>query len=471
MCRSFYGSKMGKQQQTPPQTTKAVGGAGRARQAPAQGPTQGPTQARGNAHEQATLDVAKPAVAAASGETTASEGAALNAGRDASTRVDPTWLLAVQVALGVDAANQTGAFNTPTLRAMRAQVGDPKLTAASALRGRALEQLKTLASGAPLLKSEFTQRERNDSADADATTPADAAAQGAGYGSWAKWNKDWKTTKLLGMPVNGHPILLARVQAADAWLRRKHAGKSDEKIREDIGWDGKITGPYDTDPSGGKSHLHTMGLALDIEPGDNPWIFRGKSDRRSAVDKQAKGKKLESDDWYELFFAICAKMYAGAPMTASSLHTMGQERSTEELYASIAGTNEAVKKYLALAKQSDAEIQVELLLHGHAAAGIDKEVAAVKARAGIFHNPDREQADDDQIMDMSKDMVTALRDAGGLAWGAADISGNENGDFMHFDCRNDGVGRKVINAGQAAQKKKAEDAKAAKAAAKVPKAT
>ncbi|MFZ5476538.1 MAG: hypothetical protein ACOZNI_07140 [Myxococcota bacterium] len=452
----------GRKAATPAMGGASGGGTARATRDAAQAPAQ--SQPRGNSHQQAQVSV--PAAAPATGETTAAEGAALNAGRDASTRVNPTWLYDVQVALGVDVAHQTGAFNTPTLRAMRAHVGDPKLTAASALQGKALKKLRLLATGEPTLTSVHTQRERSDEADADATTPADAAAQGAGYASWADWKEDWKSTKLLGKSVTGHPVLLARVEAADAWLRRKHTGKSDEEIRAAIGWDGAITGPYDTDITKGKSHLHTMGLALDIEPGDNPWIFRGKKDRRSAKDKAAKGAALESDDWYERFFEICTQMYGGTALTASQLHQTGKEKSTEELYAVIAGTNEAVKRYLALAKLSDAEIEAELLLHGYAAAGIDKEVAAVKSRAAIFHDAKREQADDDQIMDMSQDMVTALRDAGGLAWGAADISGNENGDFMHFDCRNDGVGRKVYNAGAAAQKKKAEEAKEAAKAAK-----
>ncbi len=39
------------------------------------------------------------------------------------------------------------------------------------------------------------------------------------------------------------------------------------------------------------------------------------------------------------------------------------------------------------------------------------------------------------ITDLHLELVRALRDAGGLAWGASDIEGEQAGDFMHFDTR------------------------------------
>lgn len=41
--------------------------------------------------------------------------------------------------------------------------------------------------------------------------------------------------------------------------------------------------------------------------------------------------------------------------------------------------------------------------------------------------------------------LLALRDAAGLAWGGVEMSSNENGDFMHFDCRNDPFGKAVYD--------------------------
>lgn len=52
------------------------------------------------------------------------------------------------------------------------------------------------------------------------------------------------------------------------------------------------------------------------------------------------------------------------------------------------------------------------------------------------------------INNQSLELSVALRDAGGLAWGGTELSGHDgdNGDFMHFDLRNDGVGAAVVSA-------------------------
>jgi hypothetical protein len=39
----------------------------------------------------------------------------------------------------------------------------------------------------------------------------------------------------------------------------------------------------------------------------------------------------------------------------------------------------------------------------------------------------------------------ALRDVAGLAWGGTEMSTIQNGDFMHFDCRNDEFGKAVVS--------------------------
>jgi len=44
-----------------------------------------------------------------------------------------------------------------------------------------------------------------------------------------------------------------------------------------------------------------------------------------------------------------------------------------------------------------------------------------------------------------RDLVIALRDQAGLAWGAVDFGTRESGDVMHFDARRDGIGRTLNN--------------------------
>lgn len=41
--------------------------------------------------------------------------------------------------------------------------------------------------------------------------------------------------------------------------------------------------------------------------------------------------------------------------------------------------------------------------------------------------------------------MIALRDVAGLSWGGTEMSARENGDFMHFDCRDTEFGRAVYS--------------------------
>lgn len=50
-------------------------------------------------------------------------------------------------------------------------------------------------------------------------------------------------------------------------------------------------------------------------------------------------------------------------------------------------------------------------------------------------------------MNLNLEMVIALRDVAGLAWGGAEIAAGENGDMMHFDCRTTDFGQQMYQAG------------------------
>jgi hypothetical protein len=49
---------------------------------------------------------------------------------------------------------------------------------------------------------------------------------------------------------------------------------------------------------------------------------------------------------------------------------------------------------------------------------------------------------------LTQEMVIALRDVAGLAWGGTEMISIENGDFMHFDCRLTDFGHAVHEAGR-----------------------
>lgn len=76
----------------------------------------------------------------------------------------------------------------------------------------------------------------------------------------------------------------------------------------------------------------------------------------------------------------------------------------------------------------------------------------------------------EELTNISMDLLVALRDVAGLAWGGTEMSSVENGDFMHFDCRQTQFGdavydRKSPDEQAEEQRKNAEEAARKKAAA------
>ncbi len=363
-------------------------------------------------------------------DTTPEEAGVLNGIRASVKRLDPKWVLGLQAKLQVK--NATGVFNTETLRAVRGAAGEPKLSAAAILKESFLQGLHE---GEPYMEGDVLGK-LNQAPKAGATTPADRTAQDMGYASHAAWKATWVDITLLGKTLGpGHPHLAARVRAADAFLKERHPGMDVATIRKTIGWDGSGNGAYDTDAAKGEAHQHTMGLAIDVEKAQNPYIFRGKT----------KHDGDEADDWYEKFFKHACKVYGGEPITAANMMAWSKEMSTEELFEKIHATSEATRQYLELAHKDDETIEATLLKAGYKPSEVKAEVGKVKARNKVFHNPKRKQTEAKAITNISEELLLALRDAAGLAWGGVEMSGNENGDFMHFDCRNDPFGKAVYD--------------------------
>jgi hypothetical protein len=382
---------------------------------------------------QTALQQISPPAGATAQPTTPQEARVLNAVRGFDQRFDPSWLMAAQTRLGVGAPS--GAFDTETLRAMRTFASNPALGAAEIRRVTFLNDIQP---GQPVLQAEGENPRQR--ADTSKTTAADRTAQELGYASYKAYKDTWVKLDLLGVNLRGggHPHLKARLDAANAYLRNRFPGLSDEEIRGTIGWSGGGNGAYDADASSGKSHVHTMGVALDVDRSQNPWIFRGKTKRDGN----------ESDDWYEKFFEIACRIYGGTPLTAKRLHDLGTETSTAELHAQIAASSEATGKYLELCK-ADVETQrATLAKNGFSEDEIAKLLPKMPKHYQIFHNPDRKQQDAKSFTNISSELLIALRDAAGLAWGGTDFPGaNEQGDFMHFDCRADSWGARVYSIG------------------------
>ncbi len=355
-------------------------------------------------------------------------------------RFDPTWLMNAQVKLHV---NATGAMNIDTLRAMREAAQNPHLDAHGLMNEGFLI---TLAPGKPFLPAEYGNHKV--AADPHAHSNKDKTAQDVGYASYADYQVDWTTIKLLGKTLGqGHRYLAARVHAADAYLRQRApqldkdlAAKGDAGIRQAVGWTGEGNASYHDDPGNPQTHQHAMGLAIDIDKNQNVYLF----------DHHVQGITSEQSDWWVSTFVhmslIASKLFGGDPIDAPTLDTWSKQMTTDQLYAHVQSANEAFNSLLKMSRtMKEPDIKAKLAEHGFT--DPKKDVEAVVNADKWFHLQEgRREAKG--MMNISLEMVIALRDVAGLAWGGTEMSSTENGDFMHFDCRLTDFGGSVYAAGK-----------------------
>ncbi|HEX4417177.1 MAG TPA: hypothetical protein VH165_04720 [Kofleriaceae bacterium] len=389
-------------------------------------------------------------------KTTPAEAAVLNKIRRDPRRLDPVWLEAAQHALGVHDA--TGGMNTETLRAMREHAHQPKLDATGIMNEAFLT---AIAPGAPFHEGvETGENKDKQAADPTATTVKDRMAQGLGFADFQAYYDTWGEDNVvfvgqdLGAPA--HPYLRARLRVAEAYLRNRVKSPNgqpldDAGIRKAIGWNGQGNASYSHKPGTDMhlTHPHAVGLAIDIDPGQNPYFF----DHSVA----------NADFWVGLFerlFQYATKLYGGEALTAKTMETWSKETSTEELFPRIKASSQSFAKLLELSVRAHGdesptgEIARSLVRVGYEGDALKTATHEVAVADHHFHQQ-QGRKDAKQATNLTQELVIALRDVAGLAWGGTEMSTIENGDFMHFDCRLTDFGQSVAVAAAAAHKKPA----------------
>jgi hypothetical protein len=491
------------------------------------------------------------------------EAIILNDVRAAQQRFNASFMTALQKTLGV--ADASGAFNTETLQAL---LQKPQLSAVAALKsddqahhaaqiilrddGQWLEALvpkeeqqaaidKEKTSSADARHPEKQQKDVSFAAFTkthEAWDPhtaasnrlstsdvnlehghrADRVAKALGYDSYRAYHGTWHDVSFLGGRFGSQtsPAMNERLAVAERWLRQRHSGKPDNKIREAIGWNGSGAGAYrDSEAEIGANflgggavpgvHMHTFGLAIDIDVDHNPYTLGG-SDHGGYWNRNM-----------ETHLRRAAQLYGGEALTAARLMEWSQTMSTEELFAKVEKASESMKLYLAEPKkltvdpanawrtqnkgEKGADYKKEMDTRREAA---DATRVPVLAKKFLAINYSKEEADraardwldftldhhghgqlDEAVWNMvgrrqsdgltthTQDLIIALRDVAGLMWGGTEMHSVENGDFMHFDLRNTSYGQAVLAAhgAQLNAEDKTLDAAAAKEAAKKPPAT
>ncbi len=217
---------------------------------------------------------------------------------------------------------------------------------------------------------------------------------------------------------------------------------ADHGIVKAIGWNGMGNAAYADDKKLNKSHFHTMGLAIDIDVSHNPYVFTGRQETKKTDADDVKKTKADNNWWMDMFekhMAYAAKIYGGEKVSAAILNQWAGKMSTDELYAHVAEISKSFKSYMDLAGKNDTEILRTFTTAGIPSQEAQAVLAEVKNVPHFFHDF-YGRSDAASLTNHSQELLVALRDVAGFAWGGAEMSGNENGDFMHFDCRRDGFG-------------------------------
>jgi hypothetical protein len=238
-----------------------------------------------------------------------------------------------------------------------------------------------------------------------------------------------------------HVVLIRRLRAAERHLLAQptFAGMTPVALRAAIGIREFHKGAR---PAATTKSLHTFGLATDINYFGNPWI-RGEVFTRvlKRAELLVSGRQSESGQ------------------IGTILHRIGSSgESTKAMYDKLASLDADFRAYLALGGDAARLTEVIAARRADGTPGVflnaseTNAAAATRWRATIASDLSALRDEDtfvngrdprDGFLNLHRDLVVALRDQGRLAWGAIDFGPNANGDVMHFDCRNTGLGRIV----------------------------
>lgn len=284
---------------------------------------------------------------------------------------------------------------------------------------------------------------------AGATSPKDRVAQDMGYASFLAYRHAWgdDAVTFLGHSLRtpAHQYLRARLRVAETYLRNRVKLPAGEKlddpgIMKAIGWSGAGNASYAHEPMDPFTHQHAMGLAIDIDPRQNPYFFDHSIPN--------------ADFWVGLFehlFRHATKLFGGEPLTAATLAQWSRESSTEELFQRVSTTSQSFAQLIALSARAhgdetaNGEISRKLVQAGYEGEPLQTAVHEVAVADHHFHQQGG-RADAKAATNLTQEMVIALRDVAGLAWGGTEMSTIENADFMHFDCRLTDYGSAVYDA-------------------------
>lgn len=217
----------------------------------------------------------------------------------------------------------------------------------------------------------------------------------------------------LGVKIsNGvHLLLLRKLREAEGWLlnQPQYKNMTPAALGKALGFNSG-TRYSAARLSAGKQAMHGFGLAIDINVAGNPWIGAG----------WIQHDKVLLQERYRMIDAL---------RKASGDKSLPGKTIFQYLdnIAQTAGVD-TLRAYKILKQRNDEF--VVLLKNNPADLTYWKKSQTFGNRNPL-----------DGFLNLHPDLVYALRQIAGLAWGAIDFGPNASGDIMHFDMRTIGVGK------------------------------
>lgn len=270
-----------------------------------------------------------------------------------------------------------------------------------------------------------------------------------------------------------HLVLARKLRQAEGILlaQRRYAGLSGVALGAAVGI---AEGHKGARPTSTTASMHTFGLAVDIEYQANPWIVGQHVDSDASGPSPAGLVTQAANARMTSTINRAALLVDGATVNVTAAYLSRLARgSAGDAWDDLHRLHTAFVSYLGIA--GDVTAARQLVDARQAVAGVrqpgeapdaaarrwaaqaSSDLAALRAGAVTRKNA---RGNDISVarsnftgrdprrgfLSLSRDLVVALRDDAGLAWGAVDFGATESGDIMHFDCRRDGVGRILRNA-------------------------
>jgi hypothetical protein len=256
-------------------------------------------------------------------------------------------------------------------------------------------------------------------------------------GGLAAWFADVKPVTFLGRTFETHKLMAERLKKAEDALAKQTPPK-----------DGWITDANSLREPG--QGLHSLGLAVDLNAGTNPWLINPKAAGASSYEASARSSAIAKiiDNAVLL---LRAKDATEADLQSRPAATPDRADRVAASYDKLRAASDDLREYFTLDKPECAERLQDLVrvLGAKSSKSAEDWVKQIKSDRKVLEQhaaAKNWKSPTSGFLDLDKRLVKAMTDdsAGGMAWlGDATIASGR--DIMHFDLRNVGPVHSIFN--------------------------